>query len=142
MTKKNNCKQYPVDQYGACAPKIAGTWEIYTSYIKKRKDQETLTSNVYAKNEVKQFDKIYFSILRQIPGVPEENVIGMLYPVGNCWEAKAVDDGDNGTETFRLTKIINGKVMKMTSTYTEAGYQSGENDQVPTIVVRNWYRVC
>ena len=81
-------------------------------------------------------------MLRQIPGVPEENVIGMLYPVGNCWEAKAVDDDDNGTETLRLTKIVNGKVMKMTSTYTEAGYQSSKNNQKPTIVVRNWYRVC
>ena len=135
MPQKKVCKQYPQDQYGPCAPDISGKWDRYHSRIKSEEGV------INKKNTIKQFEfnqtkhSLYFDWEYSNLG----KRIGMLYPVGKCWEAKSVDDEDNGTNTYRILEIKCGKVTKMQSTYTEAGYQPGKG-QNPRVAIDNWYR--
>ena len=135
MPQKKVCKQYPQDQYGPKAPDISGKWDVYISYILT--DNGVITKkNLNSLNNITQ-DKLYFDYGRETTG---EKSMGMLYPVGKCWEAKTVDNKDNGTTIYKLTKIKNGKVTRMQSVYTEAGLQPTNPEQFPTVSVVNWYR--
>lgn len=136
MPNKKVCKQYPNDQYGPCAPDISGKWDYYLSYI-YTPDGTTITGNVKKQIEIKQTkNSLYFNFKND-----KGEKIGMLYPVGKCWEAKTVDGDDNGSRTLKITKIKNGKATKMQATYTEAGYQPGNPNQGPSVSVANWYRI-
>ena len=135
MTCKKVCKQYPQDQYKA--PDISGKWEIYYSY---QGGPDGITTKINFKVDlIFNQENLFFNYQVSYPG-GIDNAIGMLYPVGKCWEAKSVDDGDNGTYTLHITEIKNGKATKMISIYTEAGYQKDNPAQVPTVAVGNCYR--
>jgi hypothetical protein len=134
MSNKKVCKQYPNDQYGPCAPDISGKWDRYKSVI-ATEEGVTTTKNSLSQAEVTQ-DNLYFDWEDK-----HGKRIGMLYPVGKCWEAKSVDDEDNGTMTYQITKIKNGKATKMIATYTEAGHSTTTPAQNPRVAIENWYRI-
>ena len=157
MPNKKVCKQYPNDQYGPCAPDISGKWEIYCSDI-KLEDGVLNTSNEKEEVKIKQFKNLYFSIQEDDP---QDQIIGMLYLDGKCWKAKAVEANEDSTMTYQITKIKNGKAIKMISTYTEAGSdaspQKGAGSDAspkkeavqkgqppfwsfPRVAIANWYR--
>jgi len=135
MPNKKVCKQYPNDQYGPCAPDISGKWDVYFSAIILDDGKPTTFNQSPPQINVIQ-DNLYFNF----SSTGGNTRIGMLYPVGKCWEAKSVDIRDNGTFTYRIIEIKCGKVTRMIATYTEAGNQPGNPDQRPGIFVANWYR--
>ena len=145
MPNKKVCKQYPQDQYGPKAPDISGKWEEYISRMHiDESTKKIITENIKVTNTIFNQNNLYFNYIHTYfikSEMVTEKVIGMLYPVGKCWEAKTVDEFDNGTKTYQITEIKCGKVTKMQSTYTEAGFQPENPTQRPTVCVFNWYRI-
>ena len=135
MPNKKVCKQYPNVQYGPCAPDISGKWDVYLSGRTKFPNGTTKTENINYQITIEQ-ENLYFKFISTYG-----EKIGMLYPVGNCWEAKTVDDDDNGIRTLKITRMKNRKATRMIVVYTESGFQPSKPEQEQSIAVENWYRI-
>ena len=135
MTCKKVCEQYPQDQLKS--PIITGTWQLYIS------EQEDVDGDVVYTNKSRS-EKITTQnnlLFTRETSEHRTGRLGVLYPVGKCWEAKSADNRDTGTSTYYITKIVNGVITRMREIYIEPKNDVTDPKQNLEVSIVNWYRI-